>query len=475
MLVILCMFKSPSSIRRKITLGYCLFFIVIITGIVVISGNLKIIEKKILLSNVVSELFETALEIRRFEKNYFLYKEDKDYQEILRFIDKAESLIGKNKGSFKGLVSMTTLSDFERALSEYRKVILDNKSALKTDMALEQEVRNKGKVLVTVAEDISLIERGRIQSLLLRSRHYIIVSMVIITIIGIVFGYVLMRSIVKPLKSLEEAMLKISSGNMERVSINSSDREIASLSNAFNRMLRELESRQVRLISKSDKLASLGTMISGVAHQLNNPLSNISSSCQILSEEIEETDIAYKKELLEQIDGQVERAKTMVRSLLEFARKKEFKKKPCSLRDLVADTLRLLQGDIPTHVEIVTDMPENNWISADKQRLQQALLNIVKNCIDAIPDEGRVIISAREDVENGNVEIKIRDTGVGIEEVNIGKIFDPFFTTKEEGKGSGLGLFVAREIIEEHGGNIQARSNEEEGTTFIIILPLEET
>ena len=296
-----------------------------------------------------------------------------------------------------------------------------------------------------------------------------------ITIIGIVFGYVMLRSILTPLKSLEENMLKISSGNMEKVSINSSDREIASLGEAFNRMLSELELRQVRLISKSDKLASLGTMISGVAHQLNNPLSNISSSCQILYEEIEEPDNAYKKELLEQIDGQVERAKTMVRSLLEFARKKEFKKKSCSLSAMVADTLRLLKGDIPTHVEIVTDVPENNRITVDKQRIQQAVLNIVKNCIDAIPDEGKIIISARENVETNEVSIQIRDTGIGIEEEDIKKVFEPFFTTKEEGKGSGLGLFVAREIIEEHGGNIQVNSKTGEGTTFTIRLPLEET
>ncbi|MEW6714292.1 MAG: HAMP domain-containing sensor histidine kinase [Nitrospirota bacterium] len=469
------MFKFPSSIRRKIRLGYGLFFIVIITGILFVSGNLKMIERKILLSNVISELFETTLEIRRFEKNYFLYKENKNYLEILHFIGKAEDLINANKKSFKGLASMDALTDFERILAEYRKIILDNKSALITDQALEEEVRNKGKELVTVAEDISSVERGRIQALLSRSRHYVIVSMVIITIIVIVFGYMLMQSIVKPLKSLEETMLKISGGNMERVSIDSSDREIASLNEAFNRMLSELEARQVKLISKSDKLASLGTMISGVAHQLNNPLSNISSSCQILQEEIEEPDVAYKKELLEQIDGQVERAKTMVRSLLEFARKKEFKKKPCSLRDMIADTLRLVQGDIPTHVEIVTDLPENNWVPADKQRLQQAILNIVKNCIDAIVDEGKITITAREVVDNGTVEIRIQDTGIGIGDEYIGKVFEPFFTTKEEGKGSGLGLFVAREIIEEHGGNIQVKSRTGEGTTFIIRLPLEES
>ena len=197
------MFKFPSSIRRKIRLGYGLFFIVIVTGILFVSDNLKVIERKILLSNVISELFETTLEIRRFEKNYFLYKEEKNYQTILLYIGKAENLVKTNKESFKGLASMSALSNFERILIEYREIILNNKSALKTDQTLEEKVRNKGKELVTVAEDISSVERRRIQALLSRSRHYIIASLAIITIIGIVLGYMLMQSIIKPLKSLE--------------------------------------------------------------------------------------------------------------------------------------------------------------------------------------------------------------------------------------------------------------------------------
>ena len=142
---------------------------------------------------------------------------------------------------------------------------------------------------------------------------------------AIVIGQILSRMVVKPLKMLEESMGVIAEGKFERVSIDSHDREILSLANAFNTMLKELELRQRHLV-QSEKLASLGTLLSGVAHELNNPLSNISSSCQILTEEIEDTDIAYKKELLSQIDEQTDRARNIVRSLLEFSREKVFKK-----------------------------------------------------------------------------------------------------------------------------------------------------
>jgi signal transduction histidine kinase len=111
---------------------------------------------------------------------------------------------------------------------------------------------------------------------------------------------------------------------------------------------------------------------------------------------------------------------------------------------------------------------------ADKQRLEQAVLNIIKNAIDAMPEGGMINISSVEDIDNKLVEIRIRDTGMGMDPEVSRKIFDPFFTTKDEGKGSGLGLFVAKEIAEEHEGSISVKSVEGEGTTFIIKLPLKE-
>jgi signal transduction histidine kinase len=145
------------------------------------------------------------------------------------------------------------------------------------------------------------------------------------------------------------------------------------------------------------------------------------------------------------------------------------------VKGLVEDTIRLVQGDIPTKVEIRVDVPESSWIIADKQRMEQAVLNIIKNALDAMPDGGAINISSAEDVDNKLIEIRIRDTGIGIEAETARKIFDPFFTTKEEGKGSGLGLFVAREIVEEHDGSIKVESVEGEGTTFIIKIPMRET
>jgi two-component system NtrC family sensor kinase len=331
-------------------------------------------------------------------------------------------------------------------------------------------------------------------------QRILIVSFLILSVMGVVIGQVLSRMVVRPLKSLEESMKHITEGKLETVSINSKDREMISLTTAFNKMLKELDLRQKHLVQR-EKLASLGTLLSGVAHELNNPLSNISSSAQILSEEIEDADPAFKRDLLSQIEEQTDRAKNIVRSLLEFSRDKEFKKEDLVLKDLFEETILFIKGEIPTKVGIAYDIPSDIVIFADKQRLQQAFLNLIKNAIQAIPDEGSVFISATKHIYNWKIEekpevcdypqyrgkctgkcpaaedtvdIEIRDTGTGIPAEVLPRIFDPFFTTKDVGKGSGLGLSIVQEIVEDHNGCIGVDSQIGKGTTFLIRLPLKE-
>ena len=237
-------------------------------------------------------------------------------------------------------------------------------------------------------------------------------------------------------------------------------------------------------------------MLSGVAHELNNPLSNISSSCQILTEEIADDDMKYKKELLSQIDEQTERARNIVRSLLEFSRSSEFKKETLPLKNLVEETIRFVKGQVPTKVDIEVSVPDDLAIFADKQRIQQVLLNLIKNAVEAISGEGIVYVKAQHrsaiqkadeeepeiynylkyhgkcTVEDDTVDIEISDTGSGIDADILPKVFDPFFTTKDVGKGSGLGLSIVHEIIVEHGGCIAVDSRVGSGTTFLIRLPV---
>jgi signal transduction histidine kinase len=470
------MFGYPTSIRRKVIIGYYVFLALYLGVAVFTYFNIMTVENRFASTELLHDLFDMTLEIRRSEKNYFLYRQKEDYTDNQRLVSEAEEFIGKNEEKFKDRFAPGSwVSNLQNTLREYSQFMekdftAKNKDGNPESLILEGKIREKGKEIVKIAEDISNMEHENIQALLFSSRRLLIISLILLGILGIIFGQVLSWMVVRPLKLLEENMNRIADGRFKDISINSSDKEIISFSRAFDRMLKELEIRQAHLV-QSEKLASLGTMISGVAHELNNPLSNISSSCQIFSEEIEDGTVDYKKELLSQIKEQTERMQDIVRSLLVFSRAREFKKESLSLKKLVEDTVRLIRGQIPTGVELVVDIFEDIIINADNQRLQQAFLNLIKNSIEATK-EGKITITALKDMGRNTVNIRFCDNGEGMSPEIIPKIFDPFFTTKEVGSGTGLGLFITYEIIEEHSGIIKVESKVGQGTTFFIELPL---
>jgi two-component system, NtrC family, sensor kinase len=498
------MLKLEPSIRSKITFGYYAGVAVIIGLSLFTIMELWYVGKKVQFEEVVTEFFDTTLEIRRFEKNFFLYEHEEDYYENIRYVNKAQEILDKNLKEYKSLAVAPLLNTVRDRIGKYKQLMeqfaLVSKRKIAQRSDLEKAIREQGKEIITIAEDISKTERKRLQDMLNSMQKTLVLSFLVLSVSGIIIGQILSRMVVRPLKSLEEQMKQIAEGKLQTVSIQSRDREIVSLTNAFNKMLNELELRQKHLV-QTEKLASLGTLLSGVAHELNNPLSNISSSCQILMEEIEIADIEFKKELLSQIDDQTDRAKNIVRSLLEFSRDKDFKKEPLSLKILLEETIVFMKGEVPTKIEISLDIPEGILVFVDKQRLQQAFLNLIKNAVESISDQGVVMIRARQlsagtngeedtitcpypryrgkctgvcPVNVATVNIEISDTGEGIPPDVLPKIFDPFFTTKDVGKGSGLGLFIVQEIIEEHDGCIGVDSEVGKGTVFLIRLPVKE-
>jgi two-component system NtrC family sensor kinase len=503
--ILLCnkMFKFP-SIRQKIMLGYYAGVAVLILISLFTLTELWYMEKKVQFGGVISDFFDTTLEIRRFEKNFFLYQQTFDYQENMRYVNKAQGILDQNINEYKRLSIAPQMDSVRESLKKYKLLMtqfaVDIKKTPDKRLDLENAVRDLGKEIITIAEDVSKTERKRLQSLLIKTQRTLVFLIISLSLLGIAIGQFLSRMIVRPLQSLEEQMKLIEEGKLKTVLINSKDREIVSLTRAFNKMLKELELRQRHLVQR-EKLASLGTLLSGVAHELNNPLSNISSSCQILTEEFEEGDAEHKKELLSQIDEQTERAKSIVRSLLEFSRdRKIFQKETLPLKKLIEETVLFLKSEIPARIEMQLDIPSDIFILADKQRIQQVFLNLLQNAMEAIADEGKVSIRAQRctpskgaaqdemcnhpkyrgrctgecpAVGTDTVDIEIEDTGIGIPPDVLPKIFDPFFSTKDVvRKGAGLGLFIVQEIIEEHDGCIGVHSEVGKGTCFLIRLPL---
>ncbi len=511
------------SIRQKVTLGYYAIVVMIVGLSLFTFLELRLIERKIMFGEAISEFFDTTLEIRRFEKNYFLYGQKSDYQENIGYVTKARELLDSNLTGYAVLASaqqvetlQDRLSSYQTLMDEYAALTSQNKKKRSEHAArrtmLEGSIRTAGKDITTIAEEIAKTERKSLQVLLNKSQRILIFSIILLSVAVIGIGQVLSRVVVKPLKLIEKNMEVTADGRFEKIQIDSRDREIASLTNAFNKMLRELELRQRHLI-QSEKLASLGTLLSGVAHELNNPLSNISSSNQILMEELKETrgktasgprppspNEDFMTELVSQINEQTDRARNIVRSLLEFSRDKDFKKQQVPVKTLFEETIRFVKGQIPRNSTVTTAIPDDLMITVDKQRMQQAFLNLIKNALDAVAENGGTVSVTAErhsavdkvgeddtgiynylkyrgkcTLEEDTIDIQVHDTGQGISADTLPKIFDPFFTTKDVGKGSGLGLFIVHEIIEEHDGCIAVDSEPGKGSTFLIRLPVKQS
>ena len=236
-----------------------------------------------------------------------------------------------------------------------------------------------------------------------------------------------------------------------------------------------LKKRSEQLL-QARKLASLGILTAGVAHELNNPLNNISTSIQILLEELEEDNIKNKRNMLLEAEKQVERARDIVKALLEFSREKSLSFKQVQFRNLVEKTVNLLKRELPSEITVDMKIPEDIEANLDPKRIQQVIINLILNSIQAMTEEGVLTIKAWEGMENDAkmLYFQVQDTGHGISNQDINKIFDPFFTTRDVGKGSGLGLSISHSVIEQHGGRIDVESFPGEKTKITVILPLNE-
>lgn len=238
------------------------------------------------------------------------------------------------------------------------------------------------------------------------------------------------------------------------------------------RMQKELEKTQIQLL-QAEKMASLGKLAAGVAHQLNNPLGGITLYSKLILEEYDLVEGA--REDLQRILKDAERCRDTVKELLEFARQSRYFMQPHDINEAISRTMFLLEShslfqNIKIEKDLSTSLPA---ITTDIQQLNHLFMNIILNAAEAMDGKGELSVKSYMKADGKWICIEISDTGPGIPEDILPHIFEPFFTTKEEGMGTGLGLSLVYRIVETHGGNITARSKPGEGTTFIIEFPLD--
>jgi two-component system NtrC family sensor kinase len=238
-----------------------------------------------------------------------------------------------------------------------------------------------------------------------------------------------------------------------------------------------------RAVARTEKLAAVGRLAAGVVHEINNPLATIAACAEALESRVVEgvygasAEVEDLREYLQLIRSETFRCKSITNGLLDFSRARAGEHAPVNVAEVVESAARLLAHQkrgaaVKIEVDIESRLP---LVSADEGQLQQAVIILAENAIDAMPEGGTLHLRARrgEADEDGRatVAVEVSDTGHGIPEENLAKIFEPFFTTKEVGRGTGLGLAVCYGIVTEHGGRITVESGAGKGTTFTLTLP----
>lgn len=231
-------------------------------------------------------------------------------------------------------------------------------------------------------------------------------------------------------------------------------------------------------VMQSSKMASLGKLAAGVAHEVNNPLSIIRESAGWIRDIINDGELGDSpavdelQEAVSDIDRHVERARTVTHRMLGFARRMEPLQEDVDLNMLVNQTASFLENETRhRNIEVVTELaPDLPLITTDANQVQQVILNLLENAIDAIDRDGQISVVTR--TANNGVVLNIADSGPGIPKENLSKVFDPFFTTKPTGEGTGLGLSIVYSTMNKLGGSIRVNSEPGQGTTFTLRLPL---
>ncbi|MEC4676981.1 MAG: ATP-binding protein, partial [Nitrospirota bacterium] len=335
-------------------------------------------------------------------------------------------------------------------------------------------LRKHGEEILIISKALDKSAREKVERYISVTATAALFLFPLFLVVGLGTSFVISHSIVNRLKILTGAIEKTGKGDYSSLAIPAKQDEVGVLIRTFNKMESDLIEREEELRKKNEellqsrKLASIGTLAAGVAHELNNPLNNIYLSAQILSRKIgRETCSGIIGETVSDIFSQTLRVKRIVGDLLEFAREKPPELTMVNIVDVIEGVLNRMAasgefGNVKYNIEALEDIE----LYTDVNLIKQVFINLFTNAVDAMDGDG--VLNVTINRVDTNVRIEVSDTGNGILPEDISKVFDPFFTTKE--KGTGLGLAIVYNIIEKHNGKIDVRSIPGKGTTFTITL-----
>ncbi len=471
--------ERPSvDIRTRIAGVFVLLFTLLgggtVTALVFISKSRDRLEFLERIGNYTTEVQQA----RRFEKNFFLY--GTNLTDALDNVHMADDHLRRSAAEIQSVIGQENYVDMRVTLSQYQGLLerlLETGGGTPGQRAEQRELetilRSLGTEVLADAQEMMDRERLAVHSMLNTSMVAAVGFLIFMLFVMAYVANFIIRAVLTPLGRFVDYTARIGAGDYSPITPTRKYRdEFSNLAIAINQMLADLVLRQEQLL-RSGRMAAVGTLTSGIAHELNNPLNNIGITTEALISGYGDYSTDERLTMLGQIYTQVERASATVRNLLDFTRAEKPVFTSVSVKELVDSTARLVGNELKLNgieldLDLDDDLPE---IRGNPRNLQQVFLNLFLNAIQAMPEGGDLDVHAIVD-EDGFLRVDVCDTGVGIPAEDLDEIFEPFYTTKEPGKGTGLGLSVAYGIIEKHHGKITVQSDLGKGTKFSVFLPL---
>lgn len=521
------------SLKKKIALSFIISAAIIAVLAVFEYANFLEIRKDIRYLETTDTIRSKSLQLRRHEKNYFLYGLEKAPDEsalIYKYLGELDSIVVSHfskdrsdrlsslkdriseyrrhfsaidetakqvSGGFGGL---TTPSEHGRHLLEYIKAtfmdkplqtakLLRNIYGMKPDNRIitnlieldaeTQGLRKIGEDVLNLSKELDISARANVERVINLSQTAILIFFPLFLLVGIGMLFFISGNVVKRLRLLMDVAEKTGKGSFPHITALSRwgrNDEVGLLVQKFNTMEDNLSQREQELEKKKEellrakKLAAIGTLAAGVAHELNNPLNNIAISAQMLKRETGAGCPESVHEIVNDIVGQTARVKKIVGDLLEFARGRQPILQRIELNELILGTYKLVSTASNTEniTFIMNRESDTIHLNADPEQIERVFINLFSNSVDAMDGSGELTVNT--EIIDDNAVVKLTDRGKGMSRNMLEKIFEPFYSTKD--KGTGLGLAIVFNIIKKHNGTITVDSEEGKGTCFTITLPL---
>ncbi len=466
------MIFSTRSLKAKLLYSFAILFAITAFSSVTAIYSISEVEEKMELVEKLDALTMKILLIRQKEKNFLLYNNIKELieaKEDLLEIRKKISKLAPNAAEF--------FRHIPGRIRRYQAVMdkfIQHKIKKGTEQSLKMTLRNRGHDLMEAMLQNSRSLKNQVDAKVTLYKELSILLLWIALPIGLLFCIFLADWILEPLGYVRKKAGEIMSGKLKAIPIEPVANkcvECDKLIRSINLMLDTIECKKEQLV-QSEKLAAIGKVTAGIAHEINNPLNNINLTAEVLLEDMNEMSQEEKEELLRDILVQVERARDIVHHLLSFSRKKTTLKEVVDLAEIVETTLNFLRNELK-----ISNTKLKTWIErggaivlGNRNQLQQVLVNIILNAVQAMGRGGELEIKLDTDPKNKQAVLTIRDNGPGMPKEVLQHVLEPFYTTKKD--GTGLGLSVSYGIIKDHDGDIDIETQRGKGTTMRIVLPL---